>query len=67
VAGKDRVEALPIEWDEGNERHSLERIDCRVSEGGLDAEQAFVGTRKVTSKVAITNAAKTVEAVYSYP
>ena len=34
---------------------------------GLDAEQAFVGNKSGDAKAAIAGAAKTVEAVYSYP
>jgi len=64
---KTALEALPIEWDEGTNATASSASIAEFLKGGLDAEQAFVGNQKGDIKVAITNAAKTVEAVYSYP
>jgi isoquinoline 1-oxidoreductase subunit beta len=64
---KNAVEALKIEWDtKGNEKVSSATI-AEVLKEGLTAEQAFVGNKNGDVKAAIASAAKTVEAVYSYP
>lgn len=64
---KTALDALPIEWDEGpNAAVSSETI-ADVLKAGLDADQAFVGNQAGDARASIANAAKTVEAVYSYP
>src|SRR4051794_19089397 len=64
---KIALDALPIEWDTvGNEKVSSATIAEFLKEG-LNAEQAFVGNKNGDVKAAIAAAAKTVEAVYSYP
>jgi isoquinoline 1-oxidoreductase subunit beta len=61
------LDALPIVWDEGeNAKVSSESIATWLKEG-LDTGQAFVGNQNGDAKVAITAAAKRVEAVYAYP
>ncbi len=61
------LEALPVEWDMGpGAKTSSATIDAMLTEG-LTAENTFVGTRVGDAKAAIAGAAKTVEAVYSYP
>src|SRR5207244_6278121 len=64
---KTALEALPIVWDEGpNAKVSSATIADRLKPG-LDAEKTFVGNQQGDVKAAIASAAKTVEAVYSYP
>jgi len=64
---KTALEALPIEWDKGeNVKVSSETI-AKWLEEGLNAENAFVGNRQGDAKAAISGAAKKVEAVYAYP
>ncbi len=61
------VEALPVEWDPGpNAKVSTESL-TKWMEEGLTAETNLVGNRAGDVKAAIAGAAKTVEAVYSYP
>ncbi len=65
---KTALDALPIVWDTvGNEKHNSASI-AKFLETGLDPEQpAFIGNQNGDVKGAIKAAAKTVEAVYSYP
>ena len=61
------LEALPIVWDEGENRElSSASIEEFVTEG-LTAEDAFVGNKAGDAEVAIRTAAKVVEATYNYP
>ncbi len=65
---KVAIDALPIVWDSGdNAKVSSASIAAWLAEG-LEAEQpAFVGNKAGDFKAARAGAAKTVEAVYSYP
>jgi len=64
---KTALETVKVEWDtKGNEKVSSASI-AEVLKEGLTAEQAFVGNKNGDVKAAIASAAKTVEAVYSYP
>jgi len=64
---KTALDALPIVWDEGEHaKVSSESIAAWLKEG-LDAPNAVVGNQNGDVKAAIANAARTVEAVYSYP
>ena len=65
---KVALDALPIVWDDGeNAKVSSGSIAAWLAEG-LDADQpAFVGNAVGDIKAAKASAAKTVEAVYSYP
>jgi isoquinoline 1-oxidoreductase beta subunit len=61
------IDALPVDWDLGpGAKTSSATIDAMLAEG-LTAENAFVGTKVGDAKVALAGAARTVEAVYSYP
>jgi isoquinoline 1-oxidoreductase beta subunit len=61
------LNALPIVFDEGeNKKVSSASID-KMLEEGLSAEQAFVGNDNGDAKAALASAVKKVEAVYSYP
>ncbi|PZR95688.1 MAG: aldehyde dehydrogenase [Stutzerimonas stutzeri] len=64
---KTALDALPITWDEGEHaKVSSESIAAWLKEG-LDAPQAAVGNQAGDVKVAIANAARVIEQVYSYP
>ncbi len=61
------IDALPADWDLGpGAKTSSATIGAMLAEG-LTAENAFIGTKVGDAKVALAGAAKTVEAVYSYP
>jgi isoquinoline 1-oxidoreductase subunit beta len=64
---KTALDALPIEWDEGENAKVSSATIAEWLRAGLDAEQAFVGNQNGDAKGAIANAAKKVEAVYAYP
>jgi len=64
---KTALDALPIVWDEGPNAAASSATIAEFLKAGLDADQAFVGNQAGDAKAAISNAAKTVEAVYSYP
>ena len=64
---KAALDALPVTWDEGpSAKVSSETIAAMLKEG-LTAPEAFVGNKVGDAAAAIKGAAKTVEAVYSYP
>ena len=61
------LQALPIEWDEGdNANVSQADIEDRLTEG-LTANTTFVGNQSGDAKTGLNNAAKRIEATYSYP
>jgi isoquinoline 1-oxidoreductase subunit beta len=65
---KTAIDALPIVWDEGeNAAVSSASIAAWLKEGLDDGQPAFVGNQTGDIKAALAGAAKTVEAVYSYP
>jgi isoquinoline 1-oxidoreductase beta subunit len=65
---KTALEALPIEWDEGPNRNVSSASIAEMLKAGLDSnENVFIGNQKGDVRAAIANAAKRVEAVYSYP
>jgi isoquinoline 1-oxidoreductase beta subunit len=64
---KVALDALPIEWDEGDNVKVTTASIAAYLKTGLDAEQAFVGNENGNAKQAIAAAAKKVEAVYAYP
>lgn len=64
---KTALDALPINWDEGEHaKVSSESIAAWLKEG-LDAPQAAVGNQNGDVKSAIANAARVIEQDYSYP
>jgi isoquinoline 1-oxidoreductase subunit beta len=64
---KTALDALPIVWDEGeNAKVSSATIAKWLAEG-LDSGPAYVGNESGDVKGALAGAAKTIEAVYSYP
>src|SRR5579871_5886768 len=65
---KTALDAMPIVWDEGdNAKVTSDSIAKWLAEGLDPAQQAFVGNENGNVKTALAGAAKTVEAVYSYP
>src|SRR5437899_3683011 len=64
---KTALEALPIVWDEGPNAKVSSATIADMLKAGLDAEKTFVGNQQGDVKAAIASAAKTIEAVYSYP
>jgi isoquinoline 1-oxidoreductase subunit beta len=64
---KNAVEALPIQWDPGENGNVSSATIAKMLEEGLNAEQTFIGNQNGDVKAAIAGAAKKVEAVYSYP
>jgi len=64
---KTTLDALPIEWNLGdNAKVSSASIAAWLKEG-LDADTALVGNKTGDAKAALASADKKVEAVYSYP
>lgn len=64
---KTALDAMPIVWDEGpNAKVSSETIAAWLKEG-LDSDDGLVGNNGGDVKAALAGAAKTFEAVYSYP
>ncbi|MDB5572934.1 MAG: aldehyde dehydrogenase protein [Tardiphaga sp.] len=65
---KVALDALPIVWDDGeNAKVSSASIAAWLAEGLDAAQPAFVGNKAGDIAAAKAGAAKTVEAVYSYP
>ncbi|HEY1979869.1 MAG TPA: molybdopterin cofactor-binding domain-containing protein, partial [Xanthobacteraceae bacterium] len=64
---KTALDALPIVWDEGENAKVSSASIAEWLKAGLDAEQAFVGNQNGDAKAALAEAAKKVDAVYSYP
>jgi isoquinoline 1-oxidoreductase beta subunit len=61
------LEAIPIEWDGGENAKVSSASIAEMLKAGLDAEQAFVHNEAGDAKAAIAGAAKKIEAVYAYP
>jgi isoquinoline 1-oxidoreductase subunit beta len=64
---KTALDALPIEWEEGENAKVSSATIADWLKAGLDAEQAFVGNQNGDVKATLGGAAKKVEAVYAYP
>ena len=64
---KTALAALPIVWDEGENAKVSSASIAEWLKAGLDAETNFVGNKQGDIDSAVANAAKKVEAVYSYP
>ncbi len=61
------IEALPIVWDPGAAGKVSSATIAQFLEGGLDAEQAFVGNKAGDAKADLGAATRKIEAVYSFP
>ncbi len=64
---KTALDALPIEWDEGEHADVSSASIAEFVAEGLDADEAFVGNQNGDAKAAIKAAPRTYEAVYAYP
>jgi isoquinoline 1-oxidoreductase beta subunit len=64
---KTALDALPIEWDNGDLAKVSSASIAEWFKAGLDAPDAYVGNQNGDAKDAISKAAKKVEAVYFYP
>ena len=64
---KTAIDALPIEWDEGQHAKASSAAFAEVLKAGLDAKDAVVGNQIGDAAAAIAGSVKKVEAVYSYP
>ncbi len=64
---KTALDALKIEWDEGPNATMSTAGFAEVLKAGLDAKDAIVGSTIGDAPKAIQNAARKIEAVYSYP
>jgi isoquinoline 1-oxidoreductase beta subunit len=64
---KSALDALPIEWDFGPNAQVSSASIREMLQTGLSAKEAVVGNSNGDAPAAIAAAARTVEAVYSYP
>ena len=64
---KTALDAMPIQWDNGENARVSSASIAEILKAGLNAEQAFVGNQNGDAKAAIAGAAKKIEAVYAYP
>ena len=64
---KKAVDALPIAWDEGPHARLDSAAIAQMLKAGLDAPEGLVGHTAGQPKEALAAAARTIEAVYSYP
>jgi isoquinoline 1-oxidoreductase beta subunit len=64
---KTALDALPIEWDLGeNATFGMADLEAMLNEG-LTANEAFIGNQSGDVAAALAGAAQVVEAVYHYP
>ena len=64
---KTALDALPIEWDEGPNAHTSSSDIAAMLKAGLSADDAAAANKVGDVKAALGGAARTIEAVYSYP
>jgi isoquinoline 1-oxidoreductase subunit beta len=64
---KKALDALPIEWDEGENAKVSSATILELLKGGLDATDAAIGQKIGDAPGAISGATKKVEAVYHSP
>ena len=64
---KKAADALPIEWDEGPHAKLDSAAIAQMLKAGLDAPEGLVGHTAGQAKEALAGAARTIEAVYSFP
>ena len=64
---KTALDALPIEWDNGQNANVSSASIAQMLKAGLDAPDAVVGNQNGDVKAALASAARRIEAVYSYP
>jgi isoquinoline 1-oxidoreductase beta subunit len=64
---KTALDALPVQWNEGANASATSEQFASVLQAGLTQESAVVGNEAGNAKAALAKAARTIEAVYSYP
>ena len=64
---KTALDAMPIEWDNGPNAAVSSASVAQMLKAGLDASDAVVGNQNGDVKAGLANAARRIEAVYSYP
>ncbi|HWS13158.1 MAG TPA: molybdopterin cofactor-binding domain-containing protein [Rhodocyclaceae bacterium] len=64
---KTALDAIPVEWDGGDNAKVSSASIAEVLKAGLDANETFVHNQKGDAGAAIAKSAKKVEAVYAYP
>jgi isoquinoline 1-oxidoreductase subunit beta len=64
---KTALDALKIDWDEGPHAQVSSASIAAVLKAGLDAPDAVVGNQNGDAAKSLGEAARTVQAVYSYP
>jgi isoquinoline 1-oxidoreductase subunit beta len=61
------LNALPIEWDNGENSKQSSAEFAKVMRAALDAPEAAMGNQNGDVKTALAGATKKIEAIYSYP
>jgi isoquinoline 1-oxidoreductase subunit beta len=61
------LDALAIQWDEGPNAKASSASFAQTLKAGLDAAEANVGNQNGDARKALGEAARVIEAVYSYP
>ena len=64
---KTALDALPVEWDVGDNGKASSEAFAKVLKEALDAPQGVVGNSNGDARGALASAARRIEAVYSYP
>jgi isoquinoline 1-oxidoreductase beta subunit len=64
---KSALDAMPIEWDYGENAQASSEAFAQVLKAGLDAKDAVVGNSVGDAPGTLAKSAKVIEAVYSYP
>jgi isoquinoline 1-oxidoreductase subunit beta len=64
---KTALDALPIQWDEGPNAKTSSADVAQLLKAGLTADDAVSANKVGDVKAALGQAARTIEAVYSYP
>ena len=64
---KTALDALPIEWDNGDNAKASSAEFAKVLRTALDAPDGVMGNQNGDIKAAMGSAAKKIEAIYSYP
>jgi isoquinoline 1-oxidoreductase subunit beta len=64
---KTALDALPIEWDNGDNAKASSAEFAKVLRTALDAPDGVMGNQNGDVKAALGSAAKKIEAIYSYP
>jgi isoquinoline 1-oxidoreductase beta subunit len=64
---KTALDALPIQWDEGPNAKASSADTAQMLKAGLTADDAVSANKVGDVKAALGQAARTIEAVYSYP